>query len=76
MRAPKGRWEFFVSYSKVVNQEKKKARYAIKIKSRTIRAAPIKQYKIVFGKRRSFGYAVSPFCRSFIKDAGSIPTRS
>ena len=38
--------------------------------------ALIKQHKIVFGKRRSFGYAVSPFCRSFSKDAGSIPTRS
>ena|GEM_PF-3824038 len=40
------------------------------------RAALIKQHKIVFGKRRSFGYAVSPFCRSISKDAGSIPTRS
>ena len=38
--------------------------------------ALIKQHKIVLGKRRSFGYAVSPFCRSFSKDAGSIPIRS
>ena len=39
-------------------------------------AARIKQHKNVFRKRRSFGYAVSPFCRSISKDAGSIPTRS
>ena len=45
-------------------------------KKAPVRAALIKQHKNVFGKRRSFGYAVSPFCRSFIKDAGSIPTRS
>ncbi len=46
-------------------------------KKRTaIWAALIKQRKIVFEKRRSFGYAVSPFCRSLSKDAGSIPTRS
>ena len=41
-----------------------------------IGAARIKQHKNVFRKRRSFGYAVSPFCRSISKDAGSIPTRS
>lgn len=41
-----------------------------------VETALIKQHKIVFGKRRSFGYAVSPFCRLFSKDAGSIPTRS
>ena len=41
-----------------------------------LRAALIKQHKNVFGKRRSFGYAVSPFCRSFSMAAGSIPTRS
>ena len=45
-------------------------------KRAAFRAALIKQHKIVFGKRRSFGYAVSPFCRSSSKDAGSIPTRS
>lgn len=45
-------------------------------KSTCIRAALIKQHKIVFGKRRSFGYAVSPFDRLPSKDAGSIPTRS
>lgn len=39
-------------------------------------AALIKQYRNVFGKRRSFGYAVSPFCRPFSKDVGSIPIRS
>lgn len=39
-------------------------------------AALIKQHRNVLGKRRSFGYAVSPFCRSASKDAGSIPTRS
>lgn len=42
----------------------------------TFGAARIKQHKNVFRKRRSFGYAVSPFCRSISKDAGSIPTRS
>lgn len=42
----------------------------------TLGAARIKQHKNVFRKRRSFGYAVSPFCRSISKDAGSIPTRS
>ena len=41
-------------------------------KSRSIGAALIKQHKNVFGKRRSFGYAVSPFCRSFSMAAGSI----
>ncbi len=40
-----------------------------------IRAALIKQHKNVFGKRRSFGYAVSPLCRSFSMVAGSIPTK-
>lgn len=34
-----------------------------------IGAALIKQHKIVFGKRRSFGYAVSPLFRSCSKDA-------
>lgn len=34
-----------------------------------IKAARIKQHKIVFRKRRSFGYAVSLFCRLFSKDA-------
>ena len=43
-----------------------------KNKKRQLRAALIKQHKIVFGKRRSFGYAVSPFCRSFSMAAGSI----
>ena len=47
-----------------------------KNKKRQLRAALIKQHKIVFGKRRSFGYAVSPFDRLPSKDAGSIPTRS
>ena len=42
----------------------------------SVGAARIKQHKNVFRKRRSFGYAVSPFCRSISKDAGSIPTRS
>ena len=41
-----------------------------------IRAALIKQYKNVFGKWRSFSYAVSAFYSSFSKDAGNIPTRS
>ena len=45
-------------------------------KDSAIRAARIKQHKIVFGKRHSFCYVVSPFCRSFSKDAGSIPRRS
>lgn len=45
-------------------------------KAGVIGAARIKQHKNVFRKRRSFGYAVSPFCRSISKDAGSIPTRS
>lgn len=45
-------------------------------KNTTLWSALIKQHKIVFGKRRSFGYAVSPFDRSPSKDAGSIPTRS
>ena len=48
----------------------------LKNKREGIGAALIKQHKIVFGNRRSFGYAVSPFCRSISKDAGSIPTRS
>lgn len=47
-----------------------------KTKRADIWAALIKQHKIVFGKRYSFCYAVSPFCRLFSKDAGSIPTRS
>ena len=42
-------------------------------KDSAIMAARIKQHKIVFGKRHSFCYVVSPFCRSFSKDAGSIP---
>ncbi len=45
-------------------------------KGTCFRAALIKQHEIVFGKRRSFGYAVSPFDRLPSKDAGSIPTRS
>ena len=45
-------------------------------KRSSLGAARIKQHKNVFRKRRSFGYAVSPFCRSISKDAGSIPTRS
>lgn len=45
-------------------------------KRHPIGAALIKQHRNVLGKRRSFGYAVSPFCRSASKDAGSIPTRS
>lgn len=45
-------------------------------KNISVGAARIKQHKNVFRKRRSFGYAVSPFCRSISKDAGSIPTRS
>lgn len=45
-------------------------------KGGSLGAARIKQHKNVFRKRRSFGYAVSPFCRSISKDAGSIPTRS
>lgn len=51
-------------------------RFISKNKSTCFRAALIKQHKIVFEKRRSFGYAVSPFDRSPSKDAGSIPTRS
>lgn len=50
--------------------------YAKMHKSSAFWAALIKQHKIVFGKRRSFGYAVFPFDRSPSKDAGSIPTRS
>ena len=41
------------------------------IKKPAFRAALIKQHRNVFGKRRSFGYAVSPFCRSFSMAAGS-----
>ena len=48
----------------------------LSIKKQGFGAARIKQHKNVFRKRRSFGYAVSPFCRSISKDAGSIPTRS
>ena len=58
-----------ISDSKVRNLRRQKNRD-------TIWSALIKQHKIVFGKRRSFGYAVSPFDRSPSKDAGSIPTRS
>lgn len=42
---------------------------------RDLWVALIKQHKIVFEKRRSFGYAVPPFCKLFSKDTGSIPTR-
>ena len=41
------------------------------LKRTIIRAALIKQHKNVFGKRRSLGYAVSPFCRSLSKEMGS-----
>ena len=58
------------------NEMPLRVEYSLTEKGQDLGAALIKQHKIVFGKRRSFGYAVSPFCRSFIKDAGSIPTRS
>ena len=45
-------------------------------KKDTLLGGSIKQHRNVFAKRRSFGYAVSPFCRSFSKGAGSIPIRS
>ena len=38
------------------------------IKKALSKAALIKQHRIVFGKRRSFGYAVSPFFRSLSRE--------